>query len=160
MPHAHEGPQQVSTPDATDVGGGAYLDEAKRLARKRRFREASAVLQTARSEGECSTAEALDLQARIYAQEGRYLLAEKCWTRALEDDPGNSTYVGALERLRSAATQGSPGRLVLGAVVVLAVSWQLLVANPAILDRLDGTTQALAEAQGSVDGLYGATQAA
>ena len=42
---------------------------------------------------------ALDLLARIYAQQGRYLEAESCWQKALSLSPGNQQYRWGLDTI-------------------------------------------------------------
>ncbi|MBX3404585.1 MAG: hypothetical protein KF699_14330 [Phycisphaeraceae bacterium] len=104
-------------------------------ARKGRFEEAGADLQQARNEGQCSDADALDLQARMYAQQGLHLQAETCWRKALQLGGARPEYIAALGRLY--VPRASRGRLVaigcyaiLGAIAIL-VSWQVLLVLPA-----------------------------
>lgn len=103
-------------------------------ARKGRFDEAGADLQQALNEGDCSDADALDLQARMYAQQGLLLQAESCWRKAVQLGGAKPEYMAALGRLY--VSRESRGRLVaigccaiLGAIVIL-VSWQVLLVLP------------------------------
>jgi hypothetical protein len=86
------------------VSGGAaddsYWAEAHALARRRRYAEAMERLTEAHARGECADAEALDLKARICAQQGLLLQAEACWRQAQLSDPSNPTYEMAMTALR------------------------------------------------------------
>ncbi len=79
---------------------GRPFQVAITLARKGRYNEASKSLQSALVAGECTEAEALDLQARIYSQQGLYLKAESCWVKANALDKTNPAYERALAWLR------------------------------------------------------------
>ncbi len=79
---------------------GVRLKHARLLARRGRFAEATEQLAEARARGECTEATALDLQARICAQQGLLLEAEACWRRAQSLDPANPAYADALGALR------------------------------------------------------------
>ena len=94
---------------------------AASMARKGRYQEALRALRQAVAAEECSDAEALDLQARIYAQQGMLLRAESCWTEALRKDPGNANFTAALARLhRSYARPLHGARLLFfGAIIAL-----------------------------------------
>jgi tetratricopeptide (TPR) repeat protein len=70
------------------------------MARKGRYDDASQWLRDACEAHECSGAEALDLQARICAQQGMLTQAEACWIEALRQDPSNPAYTKAIARLR------------------------------------------------------------
>lgn len=95
------------------------LDQACLLARKGRYDEASSVLADALAAKECSEADALDLQARIFAQQGLLLGAERCWLKAQALVPERSAYAASLAALRSATrgTRQVPA-FALGAVLV------------------------------------------
>jgi flagellar motor protein MotB len=118
----------TSHDDGNSPSGGPSSGEFFRLAalmaRKGRYDEALRTLGQAVIVGECSDAEALDLQARIYVQQGMLLRAESCWTEALQKDPGNADFVAALARLRRVHTRwplNGVGLFFLGAIVVLVV---------------------------------------
>jgi tetratricopeptide (TPR) repeat protein len=85
------------------VGRKATLNRARQLARNGRWEEALLALRSALAEGTCTQAEALDLQARMCAQQGRLLQAESCWVRALELDPRNVAYAEGLAALHRRA---------------------------------------------------------
>jgi tetratricopeptide (TPR) repeat protein len=89
------------TEDGTDNGN--FYAAAVTYGRKRRYREALESLRQALERGECSQAEALDLKARIFVQQGRLLDAEACWTKAQAIDGSNTAYADALARLRRRA---------------------------------------------------------
>lgn len=83
-------------------GGDAQslMATARLLARRGRFGEASEWISTALARGECTEEEALDLQARIHAQQGQLLQAEACWRRAQSLNQENTEYADALAALR------------------------------------------------------------
>jgi len=76
------------------------LTAARLLARKGRYADASKLLKVAHDRGQCIEPEALDLQARMYAQQGMHLHAESCWLKAQSLDGSNPAYAEALSRLR------------------------------------------------------------
>ena len=74
--------------------------------------------------------DALDLQARICAQQGRVVEAERAWMTVLERDPANAQARAGLRRLRRSARRspwislvgrGMGGAGILGAVLLTAV---------------------------------------
>lgn len=99
------------------------LARATELARAGRYAEAKKVLAANGAETEATPA-ALDLLARMRAQQGDLAGAEKLWTRASQLDPANRAYPTALKR--AAALQQNPGRLRIAlpllACIVLAVT--------------------------------------
>lgn len=108
----------------TPSGHSSFVEAAEK-ARLGRHAEATALLEAARAARDCSEVEALDLQARMLAQQGRYLEAEGLWRRCREIDGGNPAYDDALARLRARAR---PGRRlaagVLGAILIsLIAAW-------------------------------------
>ena len=108
------------------------------LARRRKYTEASQQLQLALDHGHCSESEALDLQARIYVQQGMYLHAESYWRRAQSMDSDNPKYEEALMRLRQ---ERSPifclGRMVVGVCLVGVVSlmWWKIASLGRMVER-------------------------
>jgi tetratricopeptide (TPR) repeat protein len=112
----------VPTPTDETSGPAATYDafvEAALAAREGRYTEALRHLSRARTRGECTDAESLDLEARIFAQQGYYLRAESAWERAKSVDPGNAEYDRALYRLRGVAVRGKGGAR--GAVISLVL---------------------------------------
>jgi tetratricopeptide (TPR) repeat protein len=106
------------------------LREANVLARAGEYSEAERII-AALPDEQRATATALDLLARIQAQQGRFAEAEAFWQRVLELEPGSAAARRALERCaRMRRTGGGflPYRFTLGlrmaivvAVVVLCV---------------------------------------
>lgn len=78
--------------------GAAYLSLAASLARLGRYDEAQPWLLEAAKEPSLRPG-ALDLRARILAQQGRYLEAESHWLEAVRLDPGNPSFRKALDAL-------------------------------------------------------------
>lgn len=124
---------------------------AVRMARRGRYADASRFLQQSLDAGECSDAEALDLQAKIYAQQGLYLHAETCWRRAQSADPSNTTYSEALERLKRGRRPWGPfdrvSVLAAGLAVLSFLLWQWLVVLPANSHRQVATDRRLESIQ-------------
>lgn len=114
---------------------GPHYRNAVLMARSGRFGEATAALSHALDLGQCTDGEALDLQARIYAQQGLYLHAEKCWRKAQHVDGGKPEYAAALNRLHASHTQPLRVISLLIALVLIAMctvtTWQVLVVAPA-----------------------------
>ena len=86
--------------DSCPAEDQANLAEVRALARRGRYNEALNLLVEAYSRGECTEAEALDLKARICAQQGLFLQAEACWRKAQQLDAENIAYADALAALR------------------------------------------------------------
>ncbi len=102
----------------------AILCRAASLARKGEYAVAESLLkQLVGSENESSRA--LDLLARIYAQQGRFSEAETFWKRALELEPNNTLYLAGLNRI--AQIQGRPLRASVPLSMVVAFIAILLV---------------------------------
>lgn len=74
------------------------LAQATTLARSGRYADAEQLLTQLLDEREVPAA--LDLRARIYAQQGQWHEARECWQKALQLDCTNEAYIAALERLR------------------------------------------------------------
>ncbi len=102
--------------------GQMRLARAAELARAGHYAEAEEVLSVGESQTNYGPA-ALDLLARIRAQQGRLSEADKLWVRASQIDPANSAYALALRR--SAALQHGSRRatvlLSLAACVIICV---------------------------------------
>jgi flagellar motor protein MotB len=94
------------------------LARATELARAGRYGEAEKVLSADGAETEYAPA-ALDLLARMRAQQGYLADAEKLWTRAAQLDPSNIAYLSALRR--AAALQQSSSRRWVVVVIPLVV---------------------------------------
>lgn len=74
------------------------LAQATTLARAGRYADAEQLVTQLLDEQEVPAA--LDLHARICAQQGRWREARECWQRALQLDQTNEAYVAGLQRLR------------------------------------------------------------
>jgi tetratricopeptide (TPR) repeat protein len=75
------------------------LAQATDLARTGRYVEADRLLAENIRDLERMPA-ALDLRARVHAQQGQLREARSCWKRALQLDPTNEVYIAALERIK------------------------------------------------------------
>ncbi len=105
------------------------------LARKGQYQDALNVLKQARDVGECSQTEALALQAKIYAQQGMYLEAEKCWLEASSLDRSNPSYSQALVRLRQMRQPWSLHvNTIIMIVVFITIALLLVVQNTEVRD--------------------------
>jgi len=125
--------QNVDQPDGEQKS--TLFATAAILARKGQYQDALSVLKQAREVGECSQTEALDLQAKIYAQQGMYLDAEKCWVEASSLDRSNPSYPQALVRLiqmRQPWSQRVTTIIIIGALFTLALL--LVVQNTDVRD--------------------------
>jgi len=74
------------------------LVAAARLARRGRFLEAETTIARLPLDGPLGPA-ALDLKAKICAQQGRMLEAQFCWTEAVRRSPSNASYRRSLDYL-------------------------------------------------------------
>jgi tetratricopeptide (TPR) repeat protein len=111
--------------DFTDHGVH-LLAQATDQARKGQYQLAYTLLEKAAKFKDCPEEERLDLQARIYSQQGMWLRAESCWTRALQLNPGNALYESGLFELRRAKRPVWPlPRLLLAAIVLFTVVYAL-----------------------------------
>ncbi|MHA2616632.1 MAG: OmpA family protein [bacterium JZ-2024 1] len=94
------GPQRGTSP--RDLIGTliseALLSRATSLARKGEYTAAVNLLKQL-VDIDTENARALDLLARIHAQQGRFSEAEVFWKRALEVDPNNELYFAGLKRI-------------------------------------------------------------
>jgi hypothetical protein len=114
---------------------GPLFHRALLMAHRGRFEDATVALSLARESGHCTDGESLDLQARMYAQQGLYLHAESCWRKAQHLGGGKPEYAAALSRLH--ASHNRPlrlmviacGLLIIGGLGVL--TWQVTAVLPA-----------------------------
>jgi tetratricopeptide (TPR) repeat protein len=99
MPSDSHDTHHTPTKSSPGANSGRLFTMAALMARKGCYSEASVLMRRALDANECSEVEALDLQARIYAQQGRYAEAEALWLKAMSIDPGNKSYRAALDAL-------------------------------------------------------------
>ena len=155
--------REAPIPASTGNGAGRLFAVATTLARKGRYEEAIKLLQKALDAGECSRAEALDLLARIYAQQGRHLDAETCWLEAKRLDESNPTYDDALNRLRrDRRSSGRLGHLATALAVIAFLAlllWQLLLVNPNVYRRQDAAEASLTAMREDIATWQNASQA-
>ena len=106
---------------------GILFKEAKKLAGGGKFREAQEIIDTisARIPGE--EVLLLDLKARIQAQQGYFLEAERLWERAKSIAPEDETIKKALEDLRGRKHFSSYVPLFAGGICGIALCLVLLV---------------------------------
>ena len=132
----------------------SLLAQAAILARKGFFTEASRLLRQSLEAGECSDIQALDLQARMFAQQGMLLRAEGCWTEALRHEPGNSTYLEALATLRRVhdPLRQFRARLFMLAVVLCVATalWIIIAAYQSMRHQQEDSTGRLAHLEQSL----------
>lgn len=112
----------------------ARFAEAVEAARAGRY-DAAAGLLAGLTEDPCLRAPALDLEARILAQQGRQLEAEAAWLEALRTDPGNPAFHAALAALRKSRQPASAFRAALWRAAAVAAA----IAAGAVLARGYGT---------------------
>mgnify|MGYP005834280239 CR=1 FL=1 len=120
---------------------GARFAEAVDAARAGRY-DAAAGLLAGLTEDPRMRGPALDLQARILAQQGRHLEAEAAWLEALKAEPGNPAFHAALVALRKSRQPASTLRTALwrAAAVSAAIAAGAVLARGygTLLLRLDG----------------------
>ncbi|MBI3248805.1 MAG: hypothetical protein HYZ50_20070 [Deltaproteobacteria bacterium] len=131
----------------TSNGSGKFFATAATLARRGQYTDAAKLLQKALDAGECAEAEALDLQARMYAQQGLHLQAESCWQRAKQIDGDNPAYDEALSRLRQVRLSAGRFPQLVAALsataVVGGVLWQMAFVNPSLVKGQDAAATSL-----------------
>ncbi|MBE1531183.1 tetratricopeptide repeat protein [Actinomadura algeriensis] len=117
-------PAPASPARADRAAREAVLAQARTLARAGRYAEAEALL-----DGE-SGASVLDLRARMYAQQGRFDDADRCWAEAAALDPGDAdaargrARIAELRAKRASAGFGralTAGLLLRGGAVLVAL---------------------------------------
>jgi type VI secretion system protein ImpK len=115
--------------DARFAVGNAVLARAGALAREGRYADAEDLIRSAGPYSE--SGEALNLLAKIFAQQGRWQEAAECWTRVLGMTPGHQGAAAGLRRLHS--LQARAGRR--GAVLLPALGWAVAVLLAVALAR-------------------------
>lgn len=127
----HTGATQTGALDA--LVSQAMLSRAASLARKGEYAMAVGMLKELVG-GENENTIALDLLARIHAQQGRFSEAEAFWKRALQLEPGNGSYLAGLKCI--AHTRSRPlwtglllpiGATIIGVLAVWLVGFAIRV---------------------------------
>lgn len=113
------------------------LAQATHEARNGGLDNALALLDQADAVGIPASASTLDLRAKIYAQMGCLLEAERAWIEALQLDGSNPRYSRALERLRRRSRRASRLPAVMGVVAVLIIMVLLTKQMGRQSDELD-----------------------
>jgi hypothetical protein len=154
----------VNTATAADPDGARPAEDcdsflrAVYLARRRRFDQARQALALAAAEG-CSPARIHDLNARMFAQQGRPLDADAHWRQAQESEPANPVYAEARSRLRAVRYRRvSPVWAAGGLVAGLGLLWlvgqnarQADAARLAAIERaMAGLSEQVAGSQSSL----------
>ena len=102
----------IRTKTLSEQGSSLPLLEAMTLAlasssaRKGRFKEAEELLSPLAMESE-SPNNALDLLAKVYAQQGKIEEAQHLWQQALRNDPDNRLFQEALQDCKQILSRGS-----------------------------------------------------
>lgn len=135
--------RRASTHDALSLQEQrALICRSAKLARQGKYQEAENLLAVFATDGPLATT-VLDLRARMYAQQGRFVEAEYCWLEALQRSPGNAAYRRAIECLAGSRQLPRGGHLVLGAiallVILLVMRWigDLRGSQDKVLERLE-----------------------
>ena len=151
---AGEQPSQATT--ASD----SLFVAATVLARRARYADATLVLQRALRARHCSHSEALDLHARILAQQGRFREAEAHWLKAKSLGDATHAYDGALQRLWQSGRAPYQRRIAMLLLLTIGViAWQLFDVIPGLHRRQVGIEQALSGIQSDVVTSRGVTTA-
>jgi len=120
-------PVPPTPPVDAQAPDGSLLDQAARHARAGHYETALSLLDRLAQGGASLGADALDLRAKICAQLGFHLEAERCWAQAGRADPLNPLYPLALERLRR-TRRGLFGNRRIGLVTAATAAVAILVA--------------------------------
>jgi tetratricopeptide (TPR) repeat protein len=120
--------QEMDDNSAAGVNAELILAEltyhrAAELARAGRYSQAEVILQQIDKNRDLRPL-ILDLRAKMFAQQGRYIEAYACWTEALSISPGNTEYSEAIEALRARALYRPwirPARMVAATLVFVLV---------------------------------------
>lgn len=134
----------------SELLGQVALSQAADLARAGNYLQAEALLADLLHEPEPPVA-AIDLLARIRAQQGRLGEAEVLWRQALARDPGNETIHRALARVARLQQRRWP--IVRPGAVATALSVVLLLAMTGLLRRVAGLQGDLAHISQAVAAL-------
>lgn len=123
----------TNQPEVKSMAAQALLSQltfarATELARAGHYREAETVLSACGGGEAASDAQALDLLARMRAQEGRLAEAEKLWTRARQLAPDNAAYHDALRRIASTQRRSARRQIALPLAFCLGVVASLIGA--------------------------------
>lgn len=89
--------KNMSYTDISSLLESVFLARAALLARKGKLRQAEEMISPIVDE-KCINIGAIDLLAKIYAQQGKIEKAKYLWNRALEIDPSNPDYLRAIQR--------------------------------------------------------------
>ncbi|XVQ09341.1 hypothetical protein ACQP1W_43540 [Spirillospora sp. CA-255316] len=113
MPQSAPTPASAPEPEPEPAVREVVLAQARELARAGRYAEAEELLDGPWNEGGRDVA-ALDLKARIHAQQGRLDEADRCWAEVAERSPGHRAAAEGRRRIAAvrerAATGGFTGR--------------------------------------------------
>jgi tetratricopeptide (TPR) repeat protein len=127
--HASEGRDGSTSGDRIDaLVGQAMLSQAAALARRGEYAAAANLLNQLvgqHNEG----AAALDLLARIHAQQGRLSEAETFWRRALEIEPNNQSYLAGLNRIARIRSRPTWANAVSPIVSIFTVAIMLVLVG-------------------------------
>jgi len=135
----------AATRGCPDPEREVVLDEATSLARKGRYSDALQLLRTLQVDLPQDRLEILDLSARIYAQQGRWLDAERYWQEAIRIDPGNPIYRHGLDAVQKRGNDFRPiawSAIVLLLTLAAICTWRLLhYANSMQTQMVELTTR-------------------
>lgn len=123
--HRQHEPERQRRPDTT---AEAAIALAAKQARLGRYAEAERLLGRIAPVRGADTA-VLDLKARILAQQGRYVEAERCWMEALTREPGNPHFRHALDVI---ARRRRPLSWLRPVAVLLLIGFALAVFGHAV----------------------------
>jgi len=141
------GREAEATP-SPQLGRNAYVALATRLARQGAYAEAEGILRDLPGFEESPAA--LDLLARIYAQQGRLAEAETQWAAARKLEPGNPAFAQGLEYLDRLRRSVVPASLRLGSAGGLIVAMLGAVLLVGLLLQLRSIRSQLATVAGAV----------
>ena len=129
------------------------LSKAAELARRGNFQEAEELIAGLGSGKEQPAA--LDLLARIRAQQGRWLEAEAFWKQALQQDPTNPAYLEGLQYIQRSRRGPALGRIFSTIFFMVLVGTFVLLAILGV-QRLSGLNREIQDATSQVGALQDA----
>lgn len=154
-----------SRPNPSGQGSGSVVDDAETLlyraaleARAGHHAAALTLLDRLAQAGDPPNPAALDLRARIFAQLGLALAAERLWTAATQAEPDNTLYPLALARLRDARRPGSRLGTIFAIVGAGAMLLWILGQGLQIGTVISDLRAQLAVADASAQGAMGETR--
>jgi tetratricopeptide (TPR) repeat protein len=124
------------------------LEEATWLARQGQYADAEALVRQALCLHTKLDGRLWDLLAKVYAQQGRFLDAETCWRKALEESPNDPGYHAGIRAI--CQQQRASGVMDAFFVCLIAITFAAFVGF-ALYDFLEGNAKSVSVSPKSHD---------